>query len=150
VRFYRAGAYMGSRRLVSNTGSTGVWSTDTTIPGGGTNVFGALTLAINDTWEIGNIGWEWVTKSVEVAGRQQLAQEVMATFDAVSQSATLQKNDLIDGVEKTQIHTQTAKRLTVKMDTDKAEFDYACRVGSRTGAVLKHLHLNAVIEEDNK
>jgi hypothetical protein len=125
VHVYRAGSYIGSRRITSNTATQLTWSA--TGAGGGT-----LTVAIGDTYEVGSIRWWWKTKRW-LPGTQGRLNRLIVGIDGVSASTNLLKTEWVN--ERSQGVTQTmAAELVVKaFDISHAAQLYEAMIENRTG-----------------
>lgn len=154
VRFYdSAGVFKGSRRILSNTTTTFTIGTDLTLPGSG----GMPASTVNGgTFEIGNIGWRWTSKSYDAVDplrktRTHLhkAEEIWATFYAMDNAATLALTDSINGVLSTKPQTASLLNLTHKFDIQKDCFEYASLIASRNGALMKSLSIRGLVESEN-
>lgn len=137
--------FIGSRRITSNNAHTMSWSSDATLPGGG-----AMIMQTGDKWEIGNVGWKWLTRTEGNPGHLKNAQNLWVTFGARSLSAFLTKWDVVDGAESARGHNVSAAVLVQKWDANKANFEYAARLGSRTGAVVKNIQIQTIAEDENR
>lgn len=142
VRFYNAGVLAGVRRIISNTSTTITWSSDATLPYSGT-----LVVQPAYTYEIGNVCWEWVTKTDEVPGHLKRTMDVNLSFDR-SSTASIKKTDIIDGVEETIApkNIECANQIAYKYAVARANRTYAARFSSRDGAVLRHATLSQQTE----
>lgn len=141
IRFYRAGVFVGARRIISNTSSSVTWSSSATLPGAGT-----LVVVTGDTYEIGNIGWKWLSKNLEVPGHLTRNMEVFASFTK-SASATILQTNLVDGVESSNIQTIVCANKTASMwEANRAARTYAVRLASRNGAILNSLAVHQEVE----
>lgn len=144
VRFFSAGIYVASRRIITNTSSRITWSSDATLPGSG-----ELTLSSLYTYEINNVWWKWKTKSLEAPGHRKIDGDLYATLNAKDNNYTIGKTDFIDGVERqTKPEFATANQLVSKRAVVKANNEYAVRVESRNGAVLRSLTVTEDVQED--
>lgn len=156
VRIYLSdGTLVATRRIVSNTATSITWSTsagfastDLTQPGHG--YIGDPSVAAGTLYEIGNIGWKWLTRTVEVPVKLNKVVDVHATFNVKSPSVLLYKTDIVDGVESTHVHKITGIKKASKWPTNRANRDYAARLSSRTGAIVRHVDLETQEEADIK
>lgn len=140
VRIYRAGVLLGTRRIISNDGLSVTWSSDATLPGSGT-----LVVAVGDTWEIGNIGWKWLTKTLEVPGHVERMMEAHATY--TKGATNIFKTDIVDGTESTNVHKITCTNATAdKWDVNQGCRTYAARLASRNGSIMRSLIVNQETE----
>ncbi len=135
--------YIGNARITSNTATKMVWTSNPLLPGKVD-----LIMQPGDTWEIGNVGWKWLTKTEGNPAHLNNLQDVWVTF-AVRNMAELYKWDVIDGTESLRRHKTRAAVQIEKWDTNKASFEYAARIGSRSGAVIKNIQLSTVLEAEN-
>jgi hypothetical protein len=141
--------YVGSRRIISNTATQLTWSS--TASGGGT-----LTVAVGDTYEIGNIWWTWKTANMEVPAHEKKVKAAHATFGSWSAGATtpsLSIADYIDGnVIKDSTNTYPIKQAIPaseqckKFDLNVGGRDYAALLESRNGATVRQVVLEVEVE----
>lgn len=148
VRLYTGGSrgkLVASRLITGASGTVLVWGVDTNFPLSG-DVDDAF-----DYYEVGTVAWQWLSKTFEVPGKLNTVDFVHVTFDAkVSATVTLQKTDVVDGVESSAVDYATTLAKAVKRPAEKVNRDYAVRVGSRTGAVIRHVSVEGQIEADIK
>lgn len=145
ARFYRAGVYVGARRIISNTSTAMTWSNTTSLPGAGT-----LVLFGGDTYEIGNINWKWLSRTLETPGKLSRFSGVHTTFDTKAGAAvTILKSDIVDGAESVTLNATEAQKAA-KWAANRDCRDYAVRLSSRTGAVIRHVEVEMAAEADIK
>ncbi len=142
ARFYDStGAFVATRRITSNTVNTITWSETATLPGSGdVNMLSGYVI------EIGNVGWKWLTKTNEVPAHRETADQVHTEF-VTNATATLLHTDLIDDVEASNIQTiSCANKVAYQYDVSGSNRNYATRLGSRNGAVLRDVTLVGFVE----
>lgn len=144
VHIFRSGAYVGSRRITSNTSSSVSWAS------GGLGG-GSLTVSTGDTFEIGNIWWTWKTKSYEVPAHAQRDQECHVTFGAKDANKSVSKTDYVDGSAianstQTLVCNELAKQFAVNMGGR----DYAALIESRNGATVRQVVLGVNVRKADK
>lgn len=147
IHFYLAGKLVGSRRIIeapSNPFHTVTWSSDATLPGGGTVAFSY------DAYAIGEIAWRWTTKTLEQPSVVIDVDSVHITFDAIVAAGTIQKTDITNGALSGTTHSATAKQKATKLIACRGCRDYAAVIGSNTGAAIRHVYAEVIVEADNK
>jgi hypothetical protein len=151
VRIYTsAGVLRATRRIISNTSTQVNWSSDATLPGSGTSV----ATNIGDTYEIGNVVWRWETRTFEIPGRKNHVFAGHITMDVVDSTKSVLKRDIVDGTVTPAVsaapHTYTASERAIKTEANRANRDYAMRLESRNGAIIRHCEIDGVQENDTQ
>lgn len=146
VHIFRAGAYIGSRRIASNTGTTVTWAA--TGAGGG-----SLTVAIGDTFEIGAIRWWWKTKDFALPPGENKPARLTLTVDGVDANVTLRKTDYLDDVERAAVASIPGDPITRQFEVESRCTVYAakvecCRANATLG--LKALTLEIRAKQEAK
>ncbi len=158
IRFYRAGVLLARRLIISNESQPGgplhgsvayalvTWSSSSDVPGNG-----ALVLQAGDTFEIGNICWDWLTKSHELPGHLKYDRQIEVTFNSKdltgANTYTLLRTDILNGIETTGAPiVMTSNQIASQYDISRANREYAARIGSRNGVVVRHLTIQADVE----
>lgn len=134
------GGLVATRQIISNTTTTITWSTDPMRPYSG-------VVTAYDYFETGKINWKWVTKTLEVPGQLNRMDRLHVTFDSKQGTgATLLKQDIPDGVELTPVYTATASQKAATLDVCRATRDYAARLSSRSGVIVRHVMAEGIVE----
>lgn len=108
--------------------------------------------AVTDDFDfavMGNIPWTWLTKTIEVPGRLNSLDKLHVTFD-VKDGTRLIKTDVVDGVENQNALSVLLNAKAYPFDVSKVSRDYACRLESRNGAVIRHVMAEGNAEADIK
>lgn len=148
VRLYSsAGVLKGAFRVTSNTATSVTWVSTATLPGSGT-----WTNAAGDTYEIGNVGWRWECRTFEIPGRKNHTFAGHVTFDVVDSTKSVLKRDIVDGTVTPAVsspaHPYKASERAVKTEANRANRDYAMRLESRNGAIIRHFEIDGIVEQD--
>jgi hypothetical protein len=125
VFVYRAGAFVGARRISSNTATQLTWLS--TGAGGGN-----LTVNIGDTFEIGSIRWWWKTKRF-MTGMQNRMSRLIVGIDAPDDASNLIKTEWINGSEDSNSQNMDAELVVQSMPIDQAANLYEAKIENRTG-----------------
>ncbi len=152
VRFYNsAGGFYAARRITSNTAYVLTWVNTSTLP---QYTAGNITVAASMTYEIGNVGWRWETRTFEIPGRKNHVFAGHITMDVVDSTKSVLKRDIVDGTvtpaASAAPHTYTASERAVKTQADRAGRDYAQRLESRNGAIIRHVEIDGIAESDTQ
>ncbi len=154
VRFYRAGVLVDTVRVTSNTAKNVLWSADSTLPGKIESSFQS-----GDTYEIGNVTWYWTSRTHDgqspgnrTRPKLNRVDDVYVLFNTqdATGATTLFKTDFVNGTEvPTRYNLLDSRQLAAKYDVNCEDFEYAVKIGSRTGAVVKGLTMRGIQESDN-
>jgi len=126
VHVYRAGALVGRRRIISNTGTALTWSA--TGSGGG-----SLTVAIGDTFEVAPIDWVWKTRDFTLPAKTSKKTDLYMRWllQGETTPSNITKTDFIDGVEAGTVQTKQVKRTAEQMPVQKTGVYHAFQIESR-------------------
>lgn len=146
VHVFRAGAYVGSRRIASNTGTALTWSA--TGAGGG-----SLTVAVGDTYEVGAIRWWWKTKDFMLPPGENKPARLTLTLDGVDTNVTLTKTDYLDDAARSNTHAIPGNPITRSYEVESRCTVYAakvecCRANATLG--LKAMTLEVRMKQEAK
>jgi hypothetical protein len=75
-------------------------------------------------------------------------------MDVVDSTKSVLKRDIVDGTVTPAVsaapHTYTASERAIKTEANRANRDYAMRLESRNGAIIRHCEIDGVQENDTQ
>lgn len=144
------GAYQGSRRIATNTGTGLTWAST----GAGGGALGS-PVAAGWTYKIGIIWWYWVTKKYQSPTKDKRDLNAYVLFDgypapgaAVTGSVTA--TEIIDGQQAANSQTVSNDEPQKPLDLNARNADLQLRIESQDGAVIRGVGIDSAVKAATK